>query len=78
LFATLAHSPLAGSLDQQAVAVVSLSMTLFYASPLFIKLLMDRYLKPNSILQDIYYVAATVAMLVYLNSSSPDFIYFQF
>jgi alginate O-acetyltransferase complex protein AlgI len=77
-FTVLTTSPLAGSLDQQAVAVVSLSMALFYASPLFVKMLMDRTLKPNSFLFDLYYVAATVAMLIYLNSSSPDFIYFQF
>jgi len=78
VYTVLTTSPLAGSLDQQAVAVVSFSMALFYASPMFIKMLMDRYLKPNSFLHDLYYVAATVAMLVYLNSSSPDFIYFQF
>ena len=67
-----------GSMDYKAVALVTLSMTLFFAAPLVIKLLMDRYLRPNSIWQDLYYVAATVAMLAYLNSASPDFIYFQF
>ena len=78
VFTTLATSPLAGSLDERGVAVVMLSMTLFYAAPLVVKLLLDRYLKPNSFVQDLYHVAATVTLLVYLNSSSPDFIYFQF
>jgi len=78
IFTIFTTSPLLGSLDERAVAVVSLSMTAFYAAPLIIKMLMDRYLKPNSFLHDLYYVAATVTMLVYLNSSSPDFIYFQF
>ena len=67
-----------GSMDYKAVALVTLSMTLFFAAPLVIKLLMDRYLRPNSFWYDIYYVAATIAMLAYLNSASPDFIYFQF
>jgi alginate O-acetyltransferase complex protein AlgI len=78
IFTIFTTSPLLGSLDERAVAVVSLSMTAFYAAPLIIKMLMDRYLKPNSFLHDLFYVAATVAMLIYLNSSSPDFIYFQF
>jgi hypothetical protein len=41
-------------------------------------MLMDRRLRADSFWHDLYYVAATVAMLAYLNSSSPDFIYFQF
>ncbi len=78
LFGVLAHSPLFGSLEFQAVTVVTLSMTAFYAAPLIIKMLMDRHLRTDSFWHDLYYVAATVAMLAYLNSSSPDFIYFQF
>jgi len=60
------------------VAVVTLSTTAFYAAPLIGKMLMDRYLRPDSFWHDLYYVAATVAILAYLNSASPDFIYFQF
>jgi hypothetical protein len=41
-------------------------------------MLMDRYLPPTSFWHALYYVAATVVVLAYLNSASPDFIYFQF
>jgi alginate O-acetyltransferase complex protein AlgI len=78
LFTVLRNSPLLGSTDFQAVAVVTLSMTAFYAAPLIIKMLMDRRLPADSFWHDLYYVAATVAMLAYLNSSAPDFIYFKF
>jgi alginate O-acetyltransferase complex protein AlgI len=78
LFTVIAGGSITGSMEYQAVAVATLSMTAFYAAPLIIKMLMDRYLSPTSFWHDLYYVAATVAMLAYLNSSSPDFIYFQF
>jgi D-alanyl-lipoteichoic acid acyltransferase DltB (MBOAT superfamily) len=78
LFGVFAHSPLLGSLEFQAMAIVTLSVTAFYAAPLIVKMLMDRHLKPDSIWHNLFYVAATVAMLAYLNSSAPDFIYFQF
>lgn len=78
LFGVFTHNPLLGSLEFQAMAVVTLSVTAFYAAPLIVKMLMDRHIKPDSIWHDLFYVAATVAMLAYLNSSAPDFIYFQF
>jgi len=64
--------------EYQAVALATLSMTLFYAAPLFVKSLMDRHLSANSIWRDVYLVGATLAMLAFLNASAPDFIYFQF
>jgi D-alanyl-lipoteichoic acid acyltransferase DltB (MBOAT superfamily) len=78
LFGVFTRSPLIGSPDYQAAAFVTLSMTAFYAAPLIMKMLMDRHLKPDSIWHVLYYAAATVVMLAYLNSSAPDFIYFQF
>ncbi len=74
----LASSSLIGTLEEQAVALIVLSMTAFYTAPLAVKWLMDRRLAPDSYIHALYYAAATVAVLVYLNSSSPDFIYFQF
>jgi len=71
-------SPFAGTLNQQAVAVVCLSMTAFYALPLIVKLVLDRFFRPNAFIISIFYAAATVMLFLYLNSSSPDFIYFQF
>jgi alginate O-acetyltransferase complex protein AlgI len=78
LVTVITTSPRAGSMEFKAVALVTLSMTAFYAAPLIIKMLMDRHLRADSFWHDLYYVAATVVMLAYLNSSSPDFIYFQF
>ncbi|MFZ5902797.1 MAG: MBOAT family O-acyltransferase [Chloroflexota bacterium] len=74
----LSSGSLLGTLEEQAVALIVLSMTAFYAAPLALKWWMDRRLAPDSYVHALYYAAATVAMLVYLNSSSPDFIYFQF
>jgi alginate O-acetyltransferase complex protein AlgI len=67
-----------GSADHLAVTVSTLSLMAFYAAPLIMKMLMDRRLPLDSFWHDLYYVAATVAMLAYLNSAAPDFIYFQF
>jgi alginate O-acetyltransferase complex protein AlgI len=78
LFTVITTGSLAGSMEHQVVTVVTLSLTAFYAAPLIVKMLMDRYLPPTSFWHALYYVAATVVVLAYLNSSSPDFIYFQF
>ncbi len=71
-------NPFAGTLNQQAVAVVCLSMVGFYALPLIIKHVLDRFFQKDSFVFSAYFAAATVMMFFYLNSSSPDFIYFQF
>lgn len=68
----------AGSLEQQAVAVIALSITLVYSIPLITKKLIDRFFSENSILPAMYYALATAAIFIYVNSSTPDFIYFQF
>jgi alginate O-acetyltransferase complex protein AlgI len=78
LFTVITTGSLAGSMEHQVVTVVTLSLTAFYAAPLIVKMLMDRYLPPTSFWHALYYVAATVVVLAYLNSASPDFIYFQF
>jgi hypothetical protein len=39
---------------------------------------MDRYWSNRVNLQAGYYALATLALIVFMNSSSPDFIYFQF
>jgi D-alanyl-lipoteichoic acid acyltransferase DltB (MBOAT superfamily) len=71
-------APFAGSQSQQAVAVVTLSLTAFYTLPLIIKHLLDHKLRPDSFALSAYYAVVTVMMFFYLNSASPDFIYFQF
>ena len=59
------------------VALIALSMTFFYALPLWIKWGLDR-LPRESWLQAAYFAAAALVTVIYLNSASPDFIYFQF
>lgn len=71
-------NPIVGSLEQQAVALIVLSATLVYSIPLIAKMLIDRSLKEDSIIRSVYYAAATAMIFIYLNSSTPDFIYFQF
>jgi len=54
------------------------SLTAAFSAPLILKLLLDRYFKPDSLVIALYYAAATMLMFIYINSGTPDFIYFQF
>ena len=58
-------------------ALIALSMAVFYSLPLFIKWGLDRF-DDRGWLQAGYFALASAAIIVYLNSSSPDFIYFHF
>ena len=71
-------NPILGSIEQQAVALIGLSLTFVYSLPMILKLLIDRYTNNNSILRTVYYAVATAALFIFVNSSTPDFIYFQF
>lgn len=71
-------NPFFGSIEQQGVALIGLSLTFVYSLPMILKLLMDRYTSGDSFLRTVYYAAATAAIFIYINSSTPDFIYFQF
>jgi D-alanyl-lipoteichoic acid acyltransferase DltB (MBOAT superfamily) len=70
--------PLITSAQDYIIILVVLSMTLAYASPVLLKLLLDRFLPENTWAQAIFYALITLAILIYTNSSNPDFIYFQF
>jgi len=74
----LFSSPILGSMEQQAVALAGFSLTLVYSLILIVKVLIDRYTNDDSFLRTAYYATATAAIFIYINSSSPDFIYFQF
>jgi len=67
-----------GTPDELTAALINLSTALCFMLPLTIKHLLDRAFRPDSNLHVIYYVAATLAMFVYLNAATPDFIYFRF
>jgi hypothetical protein len=76
--ATALSGPVLGSLQQQAVALIALSITVVYATPMIAKWLIDRTSKEHSLVRSLYYAAATATIFVYVNSATPDFIYFQF
>jgi D-alanyl-lipoteichoic acid acyltransferase DltB (MBOAT superfamily) len=59
------------------VGLIALSMTFFYSLPLLIKWGLDR-LPKDSWLMAAYFALATAAIIIFINSASPDFIYFQF
>jgi D-alanyl-lipoteichoic acid acyltransferase DltB (MBOAT superfamily) len=74
----LFSNPFAATLEERVVGLITLSLTLFYSAPLVVKLLMDRYLPADSFFHALYYAIATLVVIVFLNSSASDFIYFQF
>jgi hypothetical protein len=70
--------PVAGSREQQAVALIGFSVALVYAVPMIAKSLLDRAFKQDSLVLSAYYALATAVIFIYINSTTPDFIYFQF
>lgn len=78
LWSALAHSPLYHTSNELIASFVLLVMIGFYASLLIVKSLLDRYAANYTTLHALYYVGATLMTIVFINSSSPDFIYFQF
>jgi len=78
LWGVLRGGSFAGSTDKAVVALATLSTILLYSLPLFIKHHMDRRLAPQSILFDLYFVLAAIAILFYVNAAPTEFIYFQF
>jgi alginate O-acetyltransferase complex protein AlgI len=76
--ANLFSNPFFGSIEEQTVALLMFSLAAIYSIPLIAKLVIDRYFKPDSLVQSAFYAVATMLMFVYINSGTPDFIYFQF
>ena len=60
------------------IFLVIFSMLIAYSLPLVAKHFLDRYLPENSWWFAIFYALITIAVIIYTNSSNPDFIYFQF
>jgi hypothetical protein len=75
---SLFHSPFSRSPDDLAVSLAYLSMIGFYSLPLILKMVLDRFLNKSVWIQAAFYAVAAVVIIVYINSASPDFIYFQF
>lgn len=72
------HAPLSTSPADWTVALVSVVMIACYAAPLVIKLFLDRYGRRAPLLEGAFYALAVVLTIIYTNSASNDFIYFQF
>lgn len=70
--------PFIGSQAQIIIATITFTMTIFYTAPLLIKMALDKYFHHNSFLHTLYYVVITLMTIIYINSATPDFIYFQF
>ncbi|MCI0554335.1 MAG: hypothetical protein L0287_25595 [Anaerolineae bacterium] len=71
-------SPFFGSREQQGVALIGLSIAAIYSIPMIVKAILDRHVKQDSLSHSFYYAVATATIFIYVNSATPDFIYFQF
>ena len=71
-------NPFLGTLEEQSVALLMFTLTAVFSVPMLAKHLLDRHVKSDSILHSLFYALATVVMIVYVNSATPDFVYFQF
>lgn len=78
LWNALANTPLYRNSNELIAAFVLLVMIAFYASLLVVKMLMDQYAKEFISLHAVYYACVTIVTIIFINSSSPDFIYVQF
>jgi D-alanyl-lipoteichoic acid acyltransferase DltB (MBOAT superfamily) len=78
LWQNLTTASLLGTSNHIAIALLSLTVIGFYAAPLLLKLLLDRLTPRGHILQSVFYAVATIMTIFYINSATPDFIYFQF
>lgn len=71
-------NPFLGTIEEQSVALLTFTLTAVFSVPMVAKHLLDRYFKSDSVVHSLFYALATVVMIVYVNSASPDFVYFQF
>jgi D-alanyl-lipoteichoic acid acyltransferase DltB (MBOAT superfamily) len=78
LWNALVNTPFYSNSNELIASFVLLAMVGFYASLLIVKSLLDWYFEKYPTLHALYYVAATLMTIIFINSSSPDFIYFQF
>jgi hypothetical protein len=78
LWNAIINTPFYRTPNELIASFVLLTMIGFYASLLISKLLLDRYFEKYATVHALYYAAATLMTIVFINSSSPDFIYFQF
>jgi hypothetical protein len=73
----LFHSPWVHGQADWVASLIILSMTAFYSMPMAVKLLLDRTVSPGFV-QSFYYALLSAGIVIYLGSTTTDFIYFQF
>jgi len=78
LWSVIAVAPFYYGAYELAASLVLLLIIGFYALLLILKVLLDLYAEKFTTLRAVYYVGATLMTLIFINSSSPDFIYSQF
>ncbi len=78
LWNVLIVAPFSNTPAELTAALVILTMTAFYALLLLAKHIVDQTSPDRVNLRAFYYAAAAALTVIFMNSSSPDFIYFQF
>ena len=73
----LLHKSFIWDQDELIFGMITLTMTLACSLPLIIKYWIDQHW-PGGWLQAVYYVFVLMLTIIYINSASSDFIYFQF
>lgn len=73
----LLATPFISAQNDLIVGLITFSMIVVYSAPLLIKLVLDRFSK-DGWFHSAYYALTSTLLIVFLSSSSPDFIYFQF
>jgi D-alanyl-lipoteichoic acid acyltransferase DltB (MBOAT superfamily) len=77
LFNILLHSEFIPPQNELVLALITLTATLTYSLPLFINYWIDTKAK-ETWLQAAFYAVCSALTVIYINSTSSDFIYFQF
>lgn len=70
-------SPFIPSHNEFVLALITITLTVAYSLPLLLNHLLDRY-ADQSWWQAAFYAVAVALIVVYINSATSDFIYFQF
>ncbi len=73
----LLNSPFIPTHNEFILGLITMTMALAYSLPLLLKHLIDQYTN-ESWAQAAFYAIAAALIVVYINSASSDFIYFQF
>jgi D-alanyl-lipoteichoic acid acyltransferase DltB (MBOAT superfamily) len=74
----LFEGPFYRSMQEATAGAILMLMVAFYALPMVLRWRLDQWRQRPIVVQASYYALATVAAVVFFNSSSPDFIYLQF